>query len=277
MRNRVSVKLYVISIVAAFIAGGYAMHLVRWVDKDTQGNPYAAVMLSTLGGLNVMTNTRAGVAKNRSSWNQRSPLPNPAEPAVSDVVQQGAIRRRCNSGSEHTDMIRERLEALIQQLDPSELAYAIRNVTGMNAEQVSRIQNLAGFASQLAQVAMNEQVMDDSEVDEVHEISFTKNVLDLYQGKSGETYFDGESGRIYAMFPTSDYNEESVLMKWYRLDMPSQGRVKMQPIMHAAPFNYVWAELDVWQEARYRVEIYSASESLKLLAAGEYEVTSPSH
>ena len=105
-------------------------------------------------------------------------------------------------------------------------------------------------------------------------IEFTGDISAFYQGESGKTVFDGSAGRIYAVFPTDSYDGDSVLMKWYRTDIPSKVHVEMQPILRGAPYNYVWAEVERWPEASYMAEIYSSGESLDMLAAGEYEVLS---
>ncbi len=287
--------LYLVSVVSAFIVGSYLTQEAEAVRGgsaeyvNVMALDIAAKLLAAdLGhdgcdslSLSSTTLTRApaDAIDSDAARNQRlgrSISTHQSRIALTkEVLQPEETEVTDDGGFYYDELIRERVEGLIDQLDPWQLEYVILSATGMSSDELSEIGDLHSYASQLATVTMDGVVTEtSSSLNTPSTIEFTRNIISFYQGESGETAFDSSAGRIYAVFPTDSYDGDSVLMKWYRTDMPSRVHVKMQPLLQGAPYNYVWAEVEEWPEALYKVEIYSSGESLEQLAAGEYEVVS---
>lgn len=286
MNARGAAVLYLVSVVCAFIAGGY---VIREVEAASGGSAEHVSAMATDIAVKVVATEPRLDGSNSFPFSSTT-----LTRASKDVVENDAAQNRHKIGSLldsanevlkpierevafdeffGDELIRERVDDLIAQLDPWEIEYAILSATGMSSDELLEIQDLYGYASRLAAVGMSGIITETSNsLHMLSEIEFTRNITDYYQGESGETVFDSSAGRIYAVFPMDSYDGNSVLMKWYPTDQPNRVHMKILPILQGAPDNYVWAELDEWPEAMYRVEIYSSRESLEQLAVGEYEV-----
>ena len=286
MNARGAAVLYLVSVVCAFIAGGYA---IREVDAASgESAEHVNAMATVIAAQIVAADPRLD-GDNSFPPSSAKPTSESNEVLESDAAQnQHRTRSLLDLANEvlkpierevpfdgfsRDELIRERVDDVIARLDPWEIEYAILSATGMSSDQLLEIQDLYGYASKLAVVGMSGVITEtSSSLNMLSEIEFTRNITDYYQGESGETVFDSSAGRIYAVFPMDSYDGNSVLMKWYPTDRPNRVHMKTLPILQGAPDNYVWAELDEWPEALYRVEIYSSQESLEQLAVGEYEV-----
>ena len=179
-------------------------------------------------------------------------------------------------GDNLDDVLQERIEAFIDQLDIHQIETAISSMTGMAATEISEIDDLYDYAGRLVRLAVKGVISEESnsmDPQEVSAIEFTQDVVDYYNGVEERVVFNSSTGRIYAVFQTDHYDRSSVVMKWYQIDSPHEVLFKTKPILQMAPYNYVWAEYDYWPEGKYKVEIYSTGNELEKLAAGEYEIS----
>lgn len=281
-----AVVLYLVSVVCAFILGGYVIREVEAAssgsvehvnamatdiaDKFVATDPWLEGCISSLGSSTTLTRASNDVIKSDAAQNQH---PSRSLIDVNDEVLEPIESEVTLDGFYGDELIRERVDDLIAQLDQWQIEYAIQNATGMSSDDLLEIQDLYGYASRLAAIGMSDVITETpSSMNILSEIEFTQNIADYYQGESGSTVFDSSAGRIYAVFPMDSYDGDTVLMKWYQPDQPNRVHIETLPILHGAPYNYVWTELEEWSEALYRVEIYSSQESLEPLSVGEYEV-----
>ena len=85
--------------------------------------------------------------------------------------------------------------------------------------------------------------------------------------------FNPDEPQIYAVFPTEDFEGDTVMIKWYRRDQPKILLLQRYSIVPGEPHGYVWFRPDGgWEPGQYEVNIYSGDEAMRPLAAGHYAV-----
>ncbi len=75
------------------------------------------------------------------------------------------------------------------------------------------------------------------------------------------------------MFPTDYFDQDKVMVKWYRRDHPEILLLQRYPIVAGDDYGHVWLEPDRgWEQGSYKVDVFSGDESMTLLASGNYRV-----
>lgn len=164
---------------------------------------------------------------------------------------------------------------MIDGMSDAERLTAITSFTNLRSEDLDDVRDVRSYARRLAAIAMDGVLLDRQPpagttpavlfADQVDELGFPTDV--------GQSFGTGEQSRIYALFPSEDYANDQVLVKWFREGDPELLLFARYPIEPGAPLSHVWMQREAgWEEGPYVVEFYDPSEPLERIAAGRYVV-----
>lgn len=165
------------------------------------------------------------------------------------------------------------LGIIIDTMSDRELTASISSLTDIAAEKVTESGDPKAYARRLAELAMEGllQVQSDPSPS-VKNVTFSEEVVGTAGRPTTLTNFSGD-GRILATFPMGDYGRDEVFVKWTRVDDPKILLFNHYPIKSDAETNYVWMRPeDGWDPGEYRVDFYTADDSLTPIAGGWYVV-----
>jgi len=173
------------------------------------------------------------------------------------------------------------LGAVIDSLRDDEIIAALSTATHMDPEELRDVRDLRALAQRMSEVAMEDLIGGaadpGSDLDTVY---FSEEALsgDPPSGDRAPAKPRTFSGKepILATFPTADYPDERVFMKWTRLDDPELVLFRPYPVTPGARYSEVWLRPDSnLRPGRYKVTFYSGDETMRPLASGLYSVPSP--
>jgi hypothetical protein len=149
--------------------------------------------------------------------------------------------------------VSQTVESSISQMSDRDLESVLASMIHLSREEIEEVGDLRAFANRLADIAMEDTLTPtDTAAGGEHVVFTTRPERDdaRSQFAAGET-------RIYAVFPTDYFDQEKVMVKWYRRDHPEILLLQRYPIVAGD---------------QYKVDIYSGDESMGLLASGNYSV-----
>jgi hypothetical protein len=161
----------------------------------------------------------------------------------------------------------------IENLDEQELRSIVASAANLSPEELEEVQDLPAFAARLAEVAMEDMLEPGEPVTGANRVVFTTTPETRDPEARARSRFAREQNRIYAAFPTADYEQDSVMIKWYRSDPPQILLFERYPIRRGEAHGFVWLQpTGGWEPGRYQVDIYAADEAVTRLAQGRYTI-----
>lgn len=167
-------------------------------------------------------------------------------------------------------------EGVIARLEEDSLKSLIASTTDFSAQELEEIEDVPGFALDLARIAMEGTVREASEPDEdVRPIDFATEVSWDHRAVFPQSQFSAEDPRIFAVFESEGLGLGQTLAKWTRVDDGEILLFQRLPIRAAAASSYVYLDAppEGWAPGEYRVDVYSADTSLRWLASGQHRIT----
>ena len=161
------------------------------------------------------------------------------------------------------------VETSISQMSDRDLESVLASTVHLSREEIEDVGDLRAFANRLAEIAMEDTLMPtDMDAGGDHVVFTTSPQMD-----DSRSQFDAGESRIYAVFPTDYFDQEKVMVKWYRRDHPEILLLQRYPIVSGDEYGHVWLEPNRgWEQGQYKVDIYSGDESMTLVATGNYSV-----
>jgi hypothetical protein len=152
------------------------------------------------------------------------------------------------------------LDIMLTQMEKYDVAYR---------DQVNRYQQPEAFVQRLAKLAMNGIITPVIEAEPQYgAVQFSASHGELSRDRFASVHLS-----VIASFDSSDYQEKTVLVKWFETDSGNITLFKQFQI-NPEPSNYVWIHDKAgFAPGNYRVEIFRVSETLDLLSSGNYRVT----
>jgi hypothetical protein len=161
------------------------------------------------------------------------------------------------------------VESSISQMSDRDLESVLASMIHLSREEIEEVGDLRAFANRLADIAMEDTLMPTDATAGGEHVVFTTS-----PDRDGtRSQFDAGETRIYAVFPTDYFDQEKVMVKWYRRDHPEILLLQRYPIVAGDQYGHVWLEPNRgWEQGQYKVDIYSGDEAMGLLASGNYSV-----
>jgi len=179
------------------------------------------------------------------------------------------------AANEHQVPPRVLIDRAISQLSDGQIRAALGPVVQLDPEDLDEIDDLPGYASHLAGLALDGLIEPgpDARAGDLGEVVFATE-LDRRDPESlAQTTFATDTGRIYAVFDVDGYAGDKVMVKWYRSDGPELLLFRHFRLTPDEPFSWVWrGRANGWEPGHYRVEVFGGDESLDPLATGEFDV-----
>lgn len=165
--------------------------------------------------------------------------------------------------------VSQAVQSSISQMSERELESVLASMIHLSREEIEEVGDLRAFANRLAEIAMEDTLMPtDTTAEGGHVVFTTSPERDEARGQ-----FDAGESRIYAVFPTDYFDQEKVMVKWYRRDNPEILLLQRYPIVAGDQYGHVWLEPNRgWEQGQYKVDIYAGDETMGLLASGNYSV-----
>jgi hypothetical protein len=108
------------------------------------------------------------------------------------------------------------VESSISQMSDRDLESVLASMIHLSREEIEEVGDLRAFANRLADIAMEDTLMPTDATAGGEHVVFTTS-----PDRDGtRSQFDAGETRIYAVFPTDYFDQEKVMVKWYRRDHP---------------------------------------------------------
>jgi hypothetical protein len=249
----------------------------RW---KTVGALCTGLVVGAVGGRLSVGTTAPGVAPDKSGG-----LPTvPTASSISDTIKRAA--------SGEIEVTQESLEVamqalrytggaeqiakkVIEEMPENEIESILASITKLRVEELRDVGDLRVFADRFAEIAMNGMVTGSEAapvgVDTV-EFGTAASRQDGPMGPADD--FSSDEERIYAVFPTSRYDKNWVMVRWWRSDGPEVFLLQRYRVNTGDPYSYVWLKRPQgWDPGIYEVEVYAADQELTPLAWGQYSIS----
>ena len=162
----------------------------------------------------------------------------------------------------------------IDHLSTDELENIIRSYTKLAPHDYPPGVDVRDFAKRLGELyyrSPQDEEVDSAEVSEF--VEFDSQVATNNMVKEPQESFSNDTQRIYASFDTSNYDKNSVMVKWSRVDSPEVLIYDKYAINTSTNHNYIWLERpDGWDSGDYILTVFSLEGNLPPLATGQYRV-----
>ncbi len=152
--------------------------------------------------------------------------------------------------------------------DDSDFLQLIANNSLVSEEELMAFENPAKFAQRYFEISNQNFYESYEQDDELLNSWFSSSYLSPFS----ETHFKKDAGTIYLYIEISDFVAQDVLVKWYNADTGERILFKRFSVNSKVAREYFWVRKDHWEEGTYNAEIFSADESLKLLAVNQFLV-----
>jgi hypothetical protein len=161
----------------------------------------------------------------------------------------------------------------IANLGERELQSIVASAASLSAEDLEQIEDMPAFAARLAEVAMEDIVEPGAAPSCAERVLFTTTPETRDPAAVARSHFTPLDARIYAVFPTANYAQGTVMIKWYRSDPAQILLFRRYAIRPGDAYGYVWLNpKDGWNPGEYRVDVFAADEAVTRLAQGRYSV-----
>ena len=171
---------------------------------------------------------------------------------------------------------RQIVAGAISTMSDRELHSIVASLAHLSPEVLDEMTDMRAFAVRLAEVAMEDIVEPGREMSDADRVVFTTRPprpTTVDPESVAWDRFDADDSQIYAFFPTDDYEQDAVMIKWLRSDRPQILLFERYPIDPDDTHGYVWLRpKDGWEPGQYQVAVYAADEEVTLLAQGRYSV-----
>lgn len=159
----------------------------------------------------------------------------------------------------------------IATLSDQELQAVLASTIHLGADELRDVRDLRAFTERVADIAMQGILEPEQNAANVAHVSFGTRPGPADPAPDGR--FGSATGRIYAVFPTEGFRDDTVLVKWYRRDDPRILLLRRYPVVRGDAKGYVWFRPDgSWDPGQYQVDVYTGDEAMTLLASGHYSV-----
>jgi hypothetical protein len=119
------------------------------------------------------------------------------------------------------------VESSISQMSDRDLESVLASMIHLSREEIEEVGDLRAFANRLADIAMEDTLMPTDATAGGEHVVFTTS-----PDRDGtRSQFDAGETRIYAVFPTDYFDQEKVMVKWYRRDHPEILLLQRYPIV----------------------------------------------
>ena len=168
---------------------------------------------------------------------------------------------------------RQLVRSAVANLGERQLQSIVTSTAHLSPEDLEEVSDLPAFATRLAEVAMEDIVEPSAPATGARRVVFTTAPETREPEAVARSSFEPSQGRIYAVFPTADYERDAVMLKWYRSDPPQILLFERYPIRPGDGYGYVWLQpKGGWEPGQYQVDIFAADEAVTRLARGRYTV-----
>ena len=154
-----------------------------------------------------------------------------------------------------------------------ELHSIVASLAHLSPEVLDEVTDVRAFAARLAEVAMEDIVEPGTEMSDADRVVFATRPTVADPGSLAWDRYDVDDSRIYAFFPTDHYEQDAVMVRWFRSDRPQILAFERYPINSGDAYGHVWLHpKGGWEPGQYQVDVYSADEEVTPLAQGRYAV-----
>jgi hypothetical protein len=161
----------------------------------------------------------------------------------------------------------------IAQMSDRELRTAIATTTELDEEDLEGVEDVHAYAARLAEIAMDGILSEADSPSGANRVLFATVAPRGDPSAVARDRFEPSDRIIYAIFPTGDYRDDYVTLKWYRTDVPQILMLDRHRIVPGDPHGWVWIRRpEDWEAGEYQVDVYSGDEGMRRIATGRYRV-----
>ena len=162
----------------------------------------------------------------------------------------------------------------IDRMSDRELIGIVDSFTNFDKENFEGIRDIRGYVRRLSTIAM-QGVLQEASPNSADEatIVFSSKMGPNNRPEATGVRFASDSRRLYATFPTYDYDSRNIIAKWFTTNPPNLILFGQYPISSSNDHSYVWLEKKTgWDPGHYTVEIYSIDGEQRL-ASNTFDIS----
>ncbi len=168
---------------------------------------------------------------------------------------------------------RQIVASAISTMSDRELRSIVASLAQLSPEVLDDVTDMRAFAARLAEVAMEDIVEPGREMSDADRVVFATRPTVADPGSLAWDRYDVDDSRIYAFFPTDHYEQDAVMVRWFRSDRHRILVFERYPINSGDAYSHVcFHPKGGWKPGQYQVDVYSADEDVTPLAQGRYTV-----
>jgi hypothetical protein len=189
---------------------------------------------------------------------------------LADQARVGLARALLETGTPPDEIVGH----FIDRMSDRELIGIMESFTNFEREDFEGVRDVRGYVRRMASIAM-EGVLQEGPPPGADEagVTFSAGMGAGNQPESQGDIFGTDAKRIYASFPTYEYDGRSVIAKWYTKNPPNLILFGEYPINTRDETSYVWLERKRgWDPGQYTVEIYS-KDAERRLATNHFDIS----
>ncbi len=158
---------------------------------------------------------------------------------------------------------RQLVECAISTMSDRELHSIVASLAHLSPEVLDEVTDVRAFAARLAEVALEDIVESGRDMSHSDRVVFATRPTMEDPGSLAWDREDVDDSRIYAFFPTERYEQDAVMVRWFRSDRPQILAFERYPINSGEAYGYVWLHpKGGWEPGQYQVDVYSADEEV---------------
>ncbi len=166
---------------------------------------------------------------------------------------------------------------IINEMSDDELISTITSMTKITAEDLTGYPDLRDYANRLTQIAMSGIITDELAEDfgyDSPEIQFATGANKSTGARDPQLRFQQDTRKIYAVIPTGGDSSDRLMVHWYRIDQRENLLFDQYQVSPSDDYSYVWLKSPAgrWAPGEYRVQFFTADESLSPIATGTYHI-----
>jgi hypothetical protein len=192
--------------------------------------------------------------------------------AVGDILTTASMSDLLNWGKAPEMVSR----SIINEMSDEELVSTITSITKIGSEDLDEISDLRDYAGRLTHIAMSGIITPDiaDEFDNATvSVEFGSDASSSGGAEEASLEFEVNTRKIYAVIPNLELSGDNVMVHWYRIDQPENLLFDQYKVSPGDDYSYVWLKSQGgWDPGNYRVEFFSADETLAPIASGTYRV-----